>query len=122
MTGSMGRKAHGSGAPWAAPMAGFLVAAVLLTAAQGKDPTSGRAVTSYAAISIGASVAILYGVRRHRPIVATPWYLAAAAAVLGCIGMVSRLRLAGAHVTVTSLVPDLVTIPAYGLLIAGLIG
>ncbi|MGE5762369.1 MAG: hypothetical protein ACM3ZF_00285 [Mycobacterium leprae] len=96
--------------------------ASVLTVLQARDPTSGRAVTSYAAISIGASIAILYGVRRHRPLVTTPWYLTAAAAVLGCLGMVSRLRLTGPQGTVTSLVPDLVTIPAYGLLIAGLIG
>src|SRR5512144_313363 len=122
MSASMGRKAHGSAAPWAPPMVGFLVTASVLTVLQARDPTSGRAVTSYAAISIGASIAILYGVRRHRPLVTTPWYLTAAAAVLGCLGMVSRLRLTGPQGTVTSLVPDLVTIPAYGLLIAGLIG
>jgi len=100
----------------------FLLLAAVLTAFYATHSTSVGGATAYAAVPLGAAAAICFGTRRYRPAARVPWYLLAAAPTLGSAGMVLRLLLASANGPVVSLVPDLVTIPAYLLLIAGTVG
>jgi len=100
----------------------FLLLVAVLTAVYATHSTSVGGATAYAAVPLGAAAAICFGTRRYRPAARVPWYLLAAAPTLGSAGMVLRLLLASANGPVVSLVPDLVTIPAYLLLIAGTVG
>jgi diguanylate cyclase (GGDEF)-like protein len=99
----------------------FLLAVAVLTAVYATDTTSMRGVAAYIAICVGAGAATLWGARRYRPIDRAAWYLLALTPLLGCTGMVLRLLLAGVGGTTGSLIPDLVTMPGYLLLIAGLL-
>ena len=110
-----------AGGPSAAAAAWFLLAVVALTAVYAGDPTSPRGVAAYVVISTGAAAAICWGTRRYHPVVRIPWYLLAGGPLLGSIGMALRLLLAPSVGTLLGLIPDLVTIPAYLLFIAGLL-
>src|SRR5664280_228688 len=74
----------------------FLLLVAVLTAVYATHSTSTGGATAYAAVPLGATVAIWFGTRRYRPAARVPWYLLAAAPALGSVGMALRLLLAGA--------------------------
>jgi len=99
---------------------GLLVLVLGLTGVYITAPGSGRGGAAFVAICLSASGAVWWGTRHN----ATPtraWYLLAGAPLLGGIGMGLRLGLAGVGGETVALVPDLVTIPAYLLLICWLL-
>lgn len=101
---------------------GWLVLVLGLTAVFSSRPSSVVGAASYVAICTGAAAALFCGARHFKPLRRWPWYLLAAGALLGGAGMAARLLLVNAPSTGARLVPDLVTIPAYLLLISGLLG
>lgn len=108
-------------APPRSAAAGLLLTVLALTAVYITSPSSPRGAAAYVAICLTASSALCWGTRRYRPPVRLPWYLLAAVPLLGGVGMALRLSLAGVGGSVVALIPDLVTIPAYLLLICGLL-
>lgn len=101
-------------------MAGYVLATAVLTGVYARNPTERHGLAAYLAICFGVAAAIAWGTRRYRPRVRTGWYLLGAAPPLGSVGMVLRGPLASAEGAVLPLVPDIITITAYLLLIAGL--
>ena len=99
----------------------FLLVVTGLTWVYATSPTSGRGVAAYTTICVSATLAILWGVRRYRPTCRAAWYLIIGAPVLGGISMGLRLTIAGRGGPFVSLIPDIVSIPAYLFLVAGLL-
>jgi diguanylate cyclase len=104
---------------WAV-VACFVLAVGLLTAVYATNPANTRGLAAYVTISVSVGAAICWGTRRYRPTIRTGWYLLAAAPPLGGVGMALRRPLADAGGVVLPFLPDIITIAAYLLLIAGL--
>jgi diguanylate cyclase (GGDEF)-like protein len=98
----------------------FVLAVGILTAVYATNPTNTRGLAAYVTISLSVGAAIWWGTCRYRPTIRTGWYLLAAAPPLGSVGMVLRRPLAGAGGLALPLLPDVITIAAYLLFIAGL--
>ncbi len=100
---------------------GFVVGVAVCTAVFTADPTGWLGVAAYVVICLGTSAALARGLVAHRPRHRLPWLLLASAPLLGAAGMALRLVLGGTASGPLAFVPDLLTIPAYLLLIAGLL-
>src|SRR4051794_40166139 len=72
-------------------------------------------ILTFPLLTFTAVAAIVFGVRRHRPDVAWPWYWLAAGFVLFLVGGIVRVSLhtLGDLSSHRSIVPDLITIPGY---------
>jgi diguanylate cyclase (GGDEF)-like protein len=116
-----GRTASSSGMPTVA-LAVSGVVWLTCTATFAVAPSAPAGVVAYLLICLSAATSVAWGVRRHRPGAARPWLLLAAAPVLGAAGMALRVLLVDAPGGLFRLLPDLVTIPGYVLLAAGLLG
>jgi len=101
----------------------LLLTVLALTAIYVTAPATRRGAAAFVLICLCASSAMAWGIRRNRPAAAHAWYLLAGAPLLGGVGMGLRLGLAGVGDGggIVALIPDLVTIPAYLLLISGLL-
>lgn len=100
----------------------FLGLWLACTVAFAAAPGAPAGVAAYLVLCLSTAAALTWGVRRHRPRSRRPWLLLAAGPVLGAGGMGLRVLLVDAPVGLLTLLPDLLTIPGYVLLAAGLLG
>jgi diguanylate cyclase (GGDEF)-like protein len=107
-----------------APVGVVLVVGALLATAHATDTLGPFETMTFVVVGTGTLLATAVGVRRHRPVRAWSWRLVAAALVLFLAGGATREALGtlGDLSADRSLLPDLLTLPAYFLLGLGLIG
>lgn len=96
----------------------FAAAGLVLTAVYALDVSLAVSALVWAVIAVGTIVALAAGPRLHRVRLRRPWWLFVVACTLFLLGALLREVLAG---SAALWLPDLFTLPGYGVLLAGLV-
>ena len=106
------------------PWAWFLAAELVLVALAVSGVLGALEPTAVFAIGITTLVALVWAVRHHRPALSWPWWSISASMALFLVGGALRFdfHTLGNITASRSLVPDLLSLPGYGLGAAGLLG